>query len=114
MIAFYENRDEQLFIGEMTHIPFPVHVHNQAEILAVVSGTVRFTVDDTEYTLLPGDVAFVFPLTPTATMKSAPMPPEWWPSFRRTSFRNIRLSSVPIRRIIRFSGLRKQGKTLFP
>ena len=64
MIAFYENRDEQLFIGEMTHIPFPVHVHNQAEILAVVSGTVRFTVDDTEYTLLPGDVAFVFPLTP--------------------------------------------------
>ena len=37
MIAFYEHRNEHLFIGEMTHIPFPVHVHDQAEILAVVS-----------------------------------------------------------------------------
>ncbi len=64
MIAFYEHREEHLFIGEMTHFPFPVHVHELAEIIAVTSGTVRISIDSTEYTLLPGDVAVIFPLTP--------------------------------------------------
>ena len=64
MIAFYEHREEQLFIGEMTHFPFPVHVHELAEILAVTSGTVRVGIDGTAYDLFPGDVAVVFPLTP--------------------------------------------------
>ena len=64
MIAFYEHREEQLFIGEMTHFPFPVHVHELAEILAVTSGTVRVGIDGTGYDLFPGDVAVVFPLTP--------------------------------------------------
>ena len=31
MIAFYESRDERLFIGEMTKYPFPLHVHELAE-----------------------------------------------------------------------------------
>ena len=30
MIAFYESRDERLFIGEMTKYPFPLHVHELA------------------------------------------------------------------------------------
>ena len=64
MIAFYEHRDEHLFIGEMTHFPFPVHVHELAEIVAVTCGRARISINGTEYTLLPGDVAVIFPLTP--------------------------------------------------
>jgi len=64
VITFYEHRDEALFIGEMTHFPFPVHIHDLAEILAVTSGSVRVNIDGTEYTLSPGDVAVFFPLTP--------------------------------------------------
>ena len=64
MIAFYEHRDESLFIGEMTHFPFPLHIHELAEIIALVSGTVRISINGTEYTLSPGDIAVIFPLTP--------------------------------------------------
>ena len=64
MIAFYEHRDEHLFIGEMTHFPFPVHVHELAEMVAVVSGFIRININGTEYRLLPGDAAVIFPLTP--------------------------------------------------
>lgn len=64
MIAYYEHREEKLFIGEMTHFPFPVHVHELAEMIAVTSGTAEISIDGTEYTLSPGDVAVIFPLTP--------------------------------------------------
>ena len=37
MIAFYESRDERLFIGEMTKYPFPLHVHELAEIIGVTA-----------------------------------------------------------------------------
>ena len=63
MNAFYEHREETLFIGEMTHFPFPVHVHELAEMLAITSGTVRIHIDGSEYILRPGDVAVIFPLT---------------------------------------------------
>lgn len=64
MIAFYESRDERLFIGEMTKYPFPLHVHELAEIIGITSGFVRISINGTEYTLNPGDVAVIFPLTP--------------------------------------------------
>ena len=64
MIAFYESRDERLFIGEMTKYPFPLHVHELAEIIGVTAGFARISINGTEYTLNPGDVAVVFPLTP--------------------------------------------------
>lgn len=63
MNAFYEHRDEHLFIGEMTHYPFPFHMHELAEILAVLSGSVHITIDGMDYTLSPGDIAVIFPLT---------------------------------------------------
>ncbi len=63
MNAFYEHREENLFIGEMTHFPYPVHVHELAEIVAVTAGTVRITIDGIEYTLSRGDIAVIFPLT---------------------------------------------------
>lgn len=64
MIAFYESRDERLFIGEITKYPFPLHVHELAEIIGITSGFVRISINGTEYTLNPGDVAVIFPLTP--------------------------------------------------
>ena len=64
MIAFYEHREEQLFIGEMTHFPFPVHVHEVAEMVAVIHGSIRININGTDYSLFPGDAAVIFPLTP--------------------------------------------------
>ena len=64
MIAFYEHREENLFIGEMTHFPFPVHVHDQAEMVSVIQGSIRINISGTDYCLFPGDVAVIFPLTP--------------------------------------------------
>ena len=64
MFAFYEHRDESLFIGEMTRFPFPVHVHEVAEIIAPTAGFVRITIDGVPHSLNPGDIAVIFPLTP--------------------------------------------------
>lgn len=64
MGAFYENRPEKLFIGGMTHYPFPLHVHSAAELVVPTRGTVVMTIGDIRYTLSPGDAAVVFPLVP--------------------------------------------------
>ena len=64
MITFYEHREEKLFIGEMTHFPFPPHVHEVAEMIVLTSGRARINIDGIDYTLVPGDAAVVFPLIP--------------------------------------------------
>lgn len=63
MSTFYEHREETLFIGEMTHYPYPTHVHEMAEIIALTSGRVRISIEEMTYDLAPGDIAVVFPLT---------------------------------------------------
>ena len=45
MSTFYEHREEKVFIGEMTQYPFPVHVHEVAEIIAVTTGSIRISID---------------------------------------------------------------------
>ena len=64
MNAFYEQRPEKLFIGEMTHFPFPSHVHSVAELVALTAGSAVLTVDGTQYRLSPGDFIIIFPLVP--------------------------------------------------
>ena len=64
MATFYEQRPEKLFIGEMTHTPYPSHVHSVAEILVLSRGSARITVDEVPYQLSPGDVVVIFPLVP--------------------------------------------------
>ena len=64
MNTFYEHREDKLFIGEMTHFPFPPHVHEVAEMVILTSGTARINIDGIDYTLAPGDTAVIFPLTP--------------------------------------------------
>ena len=63
MNAFYEHREEKLFIGEMTHFPFPAHIHELVEIVALTAGSVLLNIDGIEYRLAPGDIAVIFPLT---------------------------------------------------
>ena len=92
MITFYEHREEHLFIGEMTHFPFPVHVHELAEMVAVTSGWIRISIDGSEYTLSPGDVGIIFPLTPhsyeeisgDASGLAAIFPPDIIPEYNGT------------------------------
>lgn len=64
MNTFYEHREEKLFIGEMTHFPFPPHVHEVAEMIILISGSAKISIDGIDYTLSPGDAAVIFPLVP--------------------------------------------------
>ena len=64
MITFYEHREDKFFIGEMTHNPFPPHVHEVAEIVVLTSGSAKLSIDGISYPLSPGDAAVVFPLVP--------------------------------------------------
>ena len=64
MKTFYEQREEKLFIGEMTHFPFPTHVHGVAELVVQTRGTSAISINGLQYRLCPGDVAVVFPLVP--------------------------------------------------
>ena len=61
MNTFYEHREDKLFIGEMTHYPFPAHVHEVAEIVVITSGTAQVQIDGISYTLARGDAAVAHP-----------------------------------------------------
>ena len=64
MATFYETRPEKYFIGEMTHYPFPLHVHEVVEVLCLERGSAAMTIGDTPWFLHPGDIALIFPLIP--------------------------------------------------
>ena len=64
MNIYYEIRENKFFIGEMTRYPFPLHLHEEAEIVVVTAGKVRIGIDGILYDLEEGDAAVVFPLTP--------------------------------------------------
>ncbi len=108
MNTFYEKREETLFIGEMTHYPFPAHVHEVAEIVAVTSGRVRLGIDGTVYDLRTGDIAVIFPLTahsyeevsPDAEGLAAIFLPDIIPEYTGT-FRGL----VPETPVLRASGI---------
>ncbi|MBR6029802.1 MAG: helix-turn-helix transcriptional regulator [Clostridia bacterium] len=92
MSTFYEHREETLFIGEMTHYPFPLHVHEVAEIVAVRTGRVRLSIEGMVYELGPGDIAVAMPLTPhsyeevseDASGLAAIFPPDIIPEYNGT------------------------------
>ena len=64
MKAFYETHNGSLFVGDMTCYPFPLHVHEMLELSYIINGDCTIQIDDTEYTLKPGDVMLAFPLVP--------------------------------------------------
>lgn len=59
--AYYEQRPEKLFIGEMTHYPVAAHVHPEAELLILTRGSAALTVDEKAFRLSPGDALIIFP-----------------------------------------------------
>ncbi len=96
MDTFYEQRDIKLFIGEMTHYPFPTHVHEMAELVILTSGTATVGIDGILYSLSPGDAGIIFPLVPHSYEKLSPnvrgivaiFPPEVIPEYAGT-FRSL-------------------------
>ncbi len=104
MSTFYEHREEALFIGEMTHSPYPPHVHEAAELIAVTAGCIRIGIDEMTFDLTPGDIAVVFPLTvhsydvirEDASGLVAIFPPDIIPEYNGT-FRRL-VPEVPVLR----------------
>ena len=45
MKAFYETRNESLFVGSMARYPFPLHVHEVVELVVVESGEFTMQID---------------------------------------------------------------------
>ena len=64
MKAFYELRNEELYVGKMTEYPFPLHVHETVELAIVLEGDCLLEIEGREYRLHSGDAAIAFPLTP--------------------------------------------------
>ena len=64
MQPFFEKRSERIFIGGMTHFPYPLHVHEIVELVCVLRGTCEIRVGGANYTLQKGDIAIAFPLVP--------------------------------------------------
>lgn len=61
---FYEIRSEEAYIGEICDHPFPLHVHDVVEIVCATSGVQKLTISGKQYTLLPGNIAVIFPAIP--------------------------------------------------
>ncbi len=61
---FYEQKDFNLFLGSICDHPFPLHVHDEVEIVCVTSGSLVMTVDGQQLHLEPGDISISFPLVP--------------------------------------------------
>ena len=64
MNTFYEARPGCLFVGSMTQFPFPLHVHEVAEISYLFTGSCVMQIDGSSYELRAGDAAICFPLVP--------------------------------------------------
>lgn len=64
MQAFFESREDTLYVGRMTSYPFPLHVHEDVEIACVLSGSCTVQLDGKTYQLQEGDLAIAFPLVP--------------------------------------------------
>ena len=72
MKAFYETRDERVYIGDMTRYPYPLHVHEIVELVRVRRGDCDIQLDGRGYTLGPGDLAIAFPLVPHSYDRMSP------------------------------------------
>ncbi|MBR4068605.1 MAG: helix-turn-helix domain-containing protein [Clostridia bacterium] len=62
--VFYEQRNEDIFIGSICPTPFPSHVHDVTEIVCVTEGYLYMTISGKQVTVRPGDIAVSFPASP--------------------------------------------------
>lgn len=61
---FYEQRNEDVFVGGICEYPFPSHVHDVVEIVCLLTGSAEMTIAEKKQLLLPGDIAVIFPVIP--------------------------------------------------
>lgn len=61
---FYEQGTRTLFAGRTYDQPFPLHLHDPVEIVYIVEGSVKATVDGCTQLLGTGDMAVCFPVVP--------------------------------------------------
>lgn len=64
MIPFFEDNQTDFFVNQRSCFPFPLHLHTQLEIAAVLEGTLQIEYSGGTQTLSAGDVAVFFPNTP--------------------------------------------------
>lgn len=64
MKAFYQTHLGNLFVGDMTQSPFPLHVHETLEVSYLYTGTCDMLIDGKPCTIHAGDLAITFPLVP--------------------------------------------------
>ncbi len=62
MRPLYENREDTLALETVCEHPFPLHIHESAELTVIEQGESEITVSGKSYTLRAGDCALVFPL----------------------------------------------------
>lgn len=61
MSIFYQNRLERFRFFTSTDITFGAHLHRHVELLVVLEGTLRVTLDHQEYDVNEGDGIIIFP-----------------------------------------------------
>lgn len=94
---FYEKGTRNVFAGHICEQPFPMHLHDPVEIVCMVKGNVKMTVDGRTQMLGAGDMAICFPVVPhsydevsqDAQGLSLIFTPETMPEFTHT-FRTMR------------------------
>ncbi len=61
---FYEQRNEDDYIGSICEMPYPAHVHDVVEIVCLTEGSLEMTIGGEKLTMAPGDIALAFPAIP--------------------------------------------------
>ena len=59
----YEQKTDRLYVGEACPFQYPSHVHEGVEIVYVHKGILRLTVNGQAYSLMPGDIIAIFPMS---------------------------------------------------
>ncbi|WP_099204632.1 AraC family transcriptional regulator [Scatolibacter rhodanostii] len=61
MLPFYEHPIHSDFSAQGLSLSFPPHLHNAVECIRCVSGEIKIRIDNQNYTLTQGEIAFIFP-----------------------------------------------------
>ncbi|MBQ8351417.1 MAG: AraC family transcriptional regulator [Clostridia bacterium] len=80
----------------------PLHYHDEIELLAILAGEKRVWVDDKEYLLCAGDVAFINARVPHRTEDLPPHISTVLLQFRPESFQNEPIDNRALRHLARF------------
>ena len=108
MKGYFQTHDQTAHVGRLPTGAFPLHVHENVEVVYMATERCTMQIDDTTWELNAGDIAIVFPLVPhgyqwimkNRTGMMALLLPDDFPEYSRT-FRQF----VPEAPILRASQL---------